>query len=117
RRVAEVDDLGVWGNGSADRGDAISFDDNRGVADHVVRCPVEEARGLEGDAPGLLSQCGRGEKSQRHYDLFHGGHASISFRTQMRVAYQGERGAFSETAARRLMGAEMTGIPCPSFEE
>ena len=35
----------------------------------------------------------------------------------MRVAYQGERGAFSETAARRLMGAEMTGIPCPSFEE
>jgi len=35
----------------------------------------------------------------------------------MRVAYQGERGAFSETAARRLLGAETQGVPCPSFEE
>jgi prephenate dehydratase len=35
---------------------------------------------------------------------------------ELRVAYQGERGAFSETAARRLLG-EMTGIPCRSFEE
>ncbi|HUP61850.1 MAG TPA: prephenate dehydratase [Thermoanaerobaculia bacterium] len=35
---------------------------------------------------------------------------------QIRAAYQGERGAFSESAARRLLGAAMTGIPSPSFE-
>ena len=35
----------------------------------------------------------------------------------IRVAYQGERGAFSERAARRLMGEEVETIPCPSFEE
>jgi prephenate dehydratase len=34
----------------------------------------------------------------------------------LRVAYQGERGAFSESAARRLLGAEIEPIPCPSFE-
>lgn len=34
----------------------------------------------------------------------------------LRVAYQGERGAFSESAARRLLG-EITGVPCGSFEE
>ena len=34
------------------------------------------------------------------------------------IAFQGERGAFSEEAARRLLGA--TGIevlPCPRFED
>src|ERR1700738_2083837 len=35
----------------------------------------------------------------------------------MRVAYQGEAGAFSENAARRLLGAEITGVPCHSFED
>jgi prephenate dehydratase len=35
---------------------------------------------------------------------------------QLRVAYQGERGAFSETAAWRLLGQEITGVPCTSFE-
>jgi prephenate dehydratase len=35
----------------------------------------------------------------------------------MRVAYQGERGAFSETAGRRLLGAEITAVPCHSFED
>ncbi|MGZ5442666.1 MAG: prephenate dehydratase [Thermoanaerobaculia bacterium] len=34
----------------------------------------------------------------------------------MRVAYQGERGAFSESAARRLLG-ETTTVPFASFEE
>lgn len=34
----------------------------------------------------------------------------------MRVAYQGERGAFSESAARRLL-AEAATLPFPSFEE
>jgi prephenate dehydratase len=34
----------------------------------------------------------------------------------MKVAYQGEVGAFSESAARRLLGAEITGVPCHSFE-
>jgi prephenate dehydratase len=34
----------------------------------------------------------------------------------LRVAYQGERGAFSESAARRLLGSEIDPIPCPSFE-
>ena len=35
----------------------------------------------------------------------------------MKVAYQGEAGAFSESAARRLLGAEITGVPCHSFEQ
>jgi prephenate dehydratase len=35
---------------------------------------------------------------------------------QLRVAYQGERGAFSETAAQRLLGREIEGIPCDSFD-
>jgi prephenate dehydratase len=34
----------------------------------------------------------------------------------LRVAYQGERGAFSESAARRLLGKEIDPLPCPSFE-
>jgi prephenate dehydratase len=34
----------------------------------------------------------------------------------LRVAYQGERGAFSESAAHRLLGPDVAGIPCPSFE-
>lgn len=36
--------------------------------------------------------------------------------TELRVAYQGERGAFSESAARRLMGEAAT-LPFDSFEE
>lgn len=35
---------------------------------------------------------------------------------QIRVAYQGERGAFSESAARRLLG-EAAALPFASFEE
>ncbi len=35
----------------------------------------------------------------------------------MRVAFQGERGAFSEEASRRLLGAKLELAPCPSFEE
>lgn len=34
----------------------------------------------------------------------------------LRVAYQGEPGAFSESAARRLLGRNIDGVPCPSFE-
>ena len=34
----------------------------------------------------------------------------------LRVAYQGERGAFSEAAARRLLGSDVTAVPCHSFE-
>lgn len=35
----------------------------------------------------------------------------------IRVAYQGERGAFSETAAKRLLGTAPDAIPFRSFEE
>ena len=35
----------------------------------------------------------------------------------IRVAYQGERGAFSESAARRLLGSEIVPVPRRSFEE
>jgi len=35
----------------------------------------------------------------------------------MKVAYQGEAGAFSESAARWLLGPEITGVACRSFEE
>src|SRR5258708_24426177 len=35
----------------------------------------------------------------------------------IRVAYQGEAGAFSESAARRLAGEDLTTVPCPTFEE
>ena len=37
-------------------------------------------------------------------------------RTEL-AAFQGERGAFSEEAARRLLGAEVRVNPCPSFQE
>ena len=33
------------------------------------------------------------------------------------VAYQGERGAFSEAAAVRLLGREIEPVPCASFDE
>lgn len=33
------------------------------------------------------------------------------------VAYQGERGAFSETAAMRLLGREIAPVPCVTFED
>ena len=33
------------------------------------------------------------------------------------VAFQGERGAFSEEAARKLAGAQVTVLPCPRFED
>jgi len=36
--------------------------------------------------------------------------------SELRVAYQGERGAFSESAARWLLG-EAAALPCASFEE
>jgi len=35
----------------------------------------------------------------------------------IRVAYQGERGAFSERAAHRLAGDDIETVPCVSFEE
>lgn len=37
--------------------------------------------------------------------------------TALRVAFQGEAGAFSESAARRLLGEPMATVPCPTFEE
>src|SRR3954453_9331552 len=37
--------------------------------------------------------------------------------TSLRVAFQGESGAFSESAARRLLGEPLTTVPCPTFEE
>ncbi|HEX2833411.1 MAG TPA: prephenate dehydratase [Thermoanaerobaculia bacterium] len=36
---------------------------------------------------------------------------------QLRVAYQGERGAFSETAAQRLLGHGIAAIPFDSFDK
>src|SRR5918911_616352 len=33
-----------------------------------------------------------------------------------RVAFQGERGAFSEEAAVRLLGEQIELVPCPTFE-
>ena len=35
----------------------------------------------------------------------------------IRVAYQGEPGAFSEGAARGMLGAGISGVPCRTFEE
>ena len=34
----------------------------------------------------------------------------------MRVAYQGEPGAYSEKASRELLGSRILTVPCPSFE-
>ena len=36
--------------------------------------------------------------------------------TKMRVAFQGEPGAFSEAAAVRLLGSEITTVPRPTFD-
>jgi prephenate dehydratase len=41
---------------------------------------------------------------------------SLSERKTMRVAFQGEPGAFSEAAAVQLLGDEITTIPCPTFD-
>ena len=41
---------------------------------------------------------------------------SSSERKTMRVAFQGEPGAFSEAAAVQLLGDEITTIPCPTFD-
>src|ERR1035438_3391313 len=35
----------------------------------------------------------------------------------MRVVFQGERGAFSQEAVRRFLGAGLELVPCASFEE
>jgi prephenate dehydratase/prephenate dehydrogenase len=42
---------------------------------------------------------------------------SMSSNTPMRVAYQGEPGAYSEKATRELLGSKVTAIGRPSFED
>ncbi len=37
--------------------------------------------------------------------------------TRLLVAFQGERGAFSEEAARKLLGPTINVLPCPRFED
>jgi prephenate dehydratase len=36
---------------------------------------------------------------------------------ELPVAFQGERGAFSEEAARKLLGPKVKVLPCARFEE
>ncbi len=38
-------------------------------------------------------------------------------RSGLPIAFQGERGAFSEEAARKLAGAKIAGLPCTRFED
>ena len=37
-------------------------------------------------------------------------------RAKQRVAFQGERGAFSQMAVHQLLGPTVEGVPCPQFE-
>ena len=38
-------------------------------------------------------------------------------KSRERVAFHGERGAFSEEATRKLLGAKVSVVPCPRFED
>jgi prephenate dehydratase len=42
---------------------------------------------------------------------------NTSDNSHLSVAYQGERGAFSEDAARKMLGRDIQTIPCRTFEE
>jgi prephenate dehydratase len=42
---------------------------------------------------------------------------SQKLKRRERVAFQGERGAFSEEAARKLVGPRIEVLPCPRFED
>ena len=41
----------------------------------------------------------------------------MTMTTALRVAFQGEAGAFSESAARRLLGEPLATVPCLTFED
>src|SRR4051812_5311237 len=74
----------------------------RSVA-RLFRCVIRESRLAE-------------EHTMKPESAAESGAAMNNARTRLRVAFQGARGAFSETAAVQLLGAGAELVPRPTFE-
>ena len=70
--VAEVDDLGVGGNGAADRRDPISLNHDDRVARDLIRGSVEEPRRFQDDRLRLRNRRRCKEQKKKKCEFSHG---------------------------------------------